>query len=205
MEIASIFVLIPVLLLVADSTTAQKRSDGTCTEFDVQSDFDYTRYLGKWHGFSKYPTLRFARNNCSTVFYSDATQPGGIPTIAVLNRGYSDKTGVYSRAYGQASPVDPSEPARLAVRFYQSRRPTMPSTAAANYNVLSTDYDNYSVVYSCMQVNENEKFELLFVLTRERQPSQQYVDQAYEAIRTQGLDTAALRNNVQTGCPEPDR
>jgi len=204
METASIFALIPVLLLMADSTIAQKRSDGACTDFEVQSNFDFTRYLGKWHGYSKYPTLRFARNNCSTVFYSDASQPGGIPTIAVLNRGYSDKTGVYSRAYGQASPVDPSQPARLAVRFYQSRRPTTSATAA-NYNVLSTDYNNYAVVYSCRQVNENEKYELLFVLTRERIPSQHYVDQAYDAIRRQGLDTEALRNNIQADCPEPDR
>jgi len=193
--------LIPILLL-ATTARAQQRSEGRCTTFQVQPNFDYKRYLGQWHGYSKYETLRFGRNNCSTVFYSDDTQPGGTPIIAVNNRGYNDKIGAYTQALGQAYPPNPSQPAQLIVNFFNSGRPI--TSTEPNYNVLSTDYTNYAVVYSCMQLSANEKSEMLYILSRERQPAQRYVDQALEEIKKQGIDTTRLKKNVQTDCPPLD-
>lgn len=187
------------LLIVAQVTWAQSVSDGACPNFQVVQDFDVTRYLGKWHGYSKYPTRGFARNNCSTVFYSDGTVPGGLPTVNVINRGYSEMTGVYSRAVGTAVAPNPAIPASLIVSFASSGRPV---GTAPNYNVIGTDYENYALVYSCRQRSPNQKVELLFVLTRERQPSQEVVDQAYQGVEDQGIDLNRLKLNVQTNCPD---
>jgi len=187
------------LLIVAQVTLAQVESDGTCPNFQVVKDFDVSRYLGKWHGYSKYPTRGFANNNCSTVFYSDGTVEGGLPTVNVINRGYSEMTGAYSRAVGTAVAPNPAVPASLIVSFSASGRP---ASTTPNYNVIGTDYDNYALVYSCSQRSQNKKFELLFVLTRERQPSQEVVDQAYQGLEDQGIDLNRLKLNVQTNCPD---
>jgi lipocalin len=37
------------------------------------------------------------------------------------------------------------------------------------YRIINTDFKNYSVVYSCKQIDENNKFELVWVLARDPQ------------------------------------
>jgi len=187
------------LMVVIQVSKAQVISEGPCPSFQVVQNFDVQRYLGKWHGYSKYPQRRFARNSCSTVFYSDGTVPGGLPTVNVVNRGFSNETGVYSRAVGTAVAPNPAVPAALIVSF---RRQTFPVSTSPNYNVIGTDYDNFALVYGCRPQSGNTKQESLFVLTRVRQPSQEVVDQAMAGLVSQGIDTTKLVQNVQTNCPE---
>merc|ERR1711973_968028 len=154
-------ILVQILLLViAQVAWAQKQSSGTCPNFQIVQDFDLSKYLGKWHGYSKYPQRRFANNDCSTVFYS----------------------------------------VRAALRVYSPVSPKPPS-ATPNYNVIDTDYDNYALVYNCRQISNNEKEESLYVLTRERQPAQGVVDQAYKGLTDQGISLEGIQLNTQTNCP----
>ena len=37
----------------------------------------------------------------------------------------------------------------------------------ANYNILSTDYDNYTIVYSCFDSSSGSKYENAWIMTRE--------------------------------------
>jgi len=197
-----IMVFLAKLLLfmaVAQVSKCQVISDGPCPAYQLVQNFDVTRYLGKWHGYSKYPQQRFAKNNCSTVFYSDGTVPGGLPTVNVINRGFSNATGVYGRVVGTAVAPNPAVPAALIVSF---RRQPSPASATPNYNVIGTDYDNFALVYNCKPLPGNTKRESLYILTRVRQPSQEVVDQALAGITSQGIDTSELVQNVQTNCPE---
>jgi len=189
------------LMVVAQVSKAQVISDGPCPSFQLVENFDVQRFLGKWHGYSKYPQMRFARNNCSTVFYSDGTVPGGLPTVNVINRGFNSVTGVWSRAVGTAVAPNPAVPAALVVSF---RRQTIPTQTSPNYNVIGTDYNNFALVYGCRPLagNPNKKQESLYILTRVRQPSQAVVDQALAGIQSQGIDTTKMVQNVQTNCPE---
>jgi len=159
------------------------------------------QYLGKWHGYSKYPQQRFAKNNCSTVFYTDGTVPGGPLTINVINRGFNNATGVYTRAVGSAVAPDPAVPASLIVSF---RRQTVPVQTTPNYNVIGTDYDNFAIVYKCRQQTPSQKLESLYIITRVRQPSRDVIDQALAAIAraSQEIDVTKLKENIQTNCPE---
>jgi len=186
------------LLVVAQVAWAQKQSTGTCPKFQSVQDFDLSKYLGKWHGYAKYPQRRFANNDCSTVFYSDGTKPGGLPTVNVINRAYNQMTGTYGRIVGTATALDASVPAALRVYFPVSPKPP---SATPNYNVIGTDYDNYALVYDCRQISNYEKEESLYVLTRERQPTQEVVDQAYKGLTDQGISLEGIQLNTQTNCP----
>jgi len=195
--------LVQFLLVVTDISLAQEQSKGTCPNYQdlIVKNFDVQRYLGRWYGYSRY-FARFGRGKtCSTVFYSDGTQPGGPTTINVMNRGFNPETGKYTRALATAVPADPAQPASLVLNFYFPPS-SRPASTTPGYNVIDTDYTSFAVVYYCRQANQTTKSEGLFVLTRERHPPQQLVDRAYASIERQGIDTMRLTKNVQTGCPE---
>lgn len=61
---------------------------------------------------------------------------------------------------GTAWVPDSNEPNRLLVRFPRSPFP-------GRYNVWTTDYDRYSLVYSCTQIIPGFlKYELIWILAR---------------------------------------
>jgi len=187
-------------MAVAQVSKCQVISDGPCPAYQLVQDFDLTKFFGKWHGYSTYPLPSYrAKKNCSTVFYSDGRVPGGLPTINVINRGFSNETGVYGRIVGTAVAPNPAVPAALIVSFPSSRRPV---STTPNYNVIGTDYDNFALVYKCKSLPGNTKQDYLAILTRVRQPSQEVVDQALAGIESQGIDASKLVQKVQTNCPE---
>ena len=72
----------------------------------------------------------------------------------------------------------------------------------ANYNIVDTDYQSYTIVYTCSE-KLFLKFELLWILTRERNPSPQLIDSVEQKIKAAGIDTSRLKKTKQTDCPEP--
>ncbi|KAM9789411.1 uncharacterized protein ACB057_012040 [Neosynchiropus ocellatus] len=127
-------------LLSVLAASAQVFMPGPCPRPEVQRDFDVAQYLGTWYGIRRLPHS-FQKGQCSTATYS--LQGPGV--IGVLNAGLLDD-GTTSTITGSAFAEDPSEPAKLLVAF--DNVPTPPSP----YWVLSTDYDGFSVVYSCKEV-----------------------------------------------------
>lgn len=56
-----------------------------------------------------------------------------------------------------------------------------------NYSVISSDYDSYSVVYTCIPLPGRIKKESLWLLTREQYPDQATVDKAIEIMKVYDL------------------
>ena len=83
-------------------------------------------------------------------------------------------------------PADDTGDARLKVHF-SSYSPF----AIGNYDVLTTDYQNYSVVYSCVDLGV-AKIESGWLLTREALPEldlmDKYIVDAQEAFGKLGYD-----------------
>ena len=52
-----------------------------------------------------------------------------------------------------------------------------------NYFVLDTDYDSYSVVYSCSNISDFITFDLLWILAREEVIAQEKLDAIKAVIR----------------------
>ncbi|KAM8838471.1 apolipoprotein D-like [Synchiropus picturatus] len=147
-------------LLSVLATGAQVFMPGPCPDPDVQRDFDVAQYLGTWYGVRRLPHS-FQKGQCSTATYSFQS-PG---VIAVRNEGLLDD-GSVSTIAGSAFAEDPSEPAKLLVSFHGVATPPSP------YWVLSTDYDGFSVVYSCKEVGGGHRDSAWIMSRRPTLPSQ---------------------------------
>jgi len=197
-------VLAPVLLVVFfTGTSAQRLSFGSCPDFPVVKDFDVQKYTGRWFEYSRYFAIFELFGKCAVADYTDVSPPPpGPPKIGVLNRGVNYITGSKREAIGDAvlaDPTDPSRPARLIVNFdSQTTRST-----SANYNVVETDYANYSVVYYCSSFLYFLKAEILWILTRQQFPDQAMITKVEQNIRAAGIDTGRLGQIDQTSCPDP--
>ena len=124
-----------------------------------------------------------------------------------------------------ADPNDPTQSANLIVNFdntpgqksnstnYQvwNRQKNTYTFKAINFQiililllkVLSTDYDSYATVYDCLELPKlMVSSQHLYVLTRERIPSKQLIDNVYESLEALGLETFPLRITAQEDCPD---
>ena len=50
----------------------------------------------------------------------------------------------------------------------------------ANYRVLATDYDNFAIVYDCVDILGVAKAESMWFLTRDQFPDQNIVDDGFK-------------------------
>jgi len=68
-----------------------------------------------------------------------------------------------------------------------------------NYLVLDTDYDSFSVIYSCAMFGP-AKIEQMWLMTRERSDGKKYSEEMNDKIRNVGFDPKKLTNVDQQHC-----
>ncbi|OWF38108.1 apolipoprotein D-like [Mizuhopecten yessoensis] len=130
---------------------------GTCPTVDTQPDFNITQYLGDWVEDRKFTTLFELGLTCVKANY--ALLDNG--NIQVTNSGIRPFTRTQTIASAIATVPDPSEPGRLSISFDADR-------PSGSYLVLDTDYDNYSLVYSCQNFFGLFSAEFAWILKRSR-------------------------------------
>merc|ERR1712147_485723 len=127
--------------------------------------------------------------------------------------GFKNENAITGYAFGQAEIVDPEHPTRLMVTFEEfggcgaqanlcgSVQPDEAAKfdtedgATFNYRVMETDYENYTLVNSCVGTAKNH-IEWLYFLTRERtwpDENQVKVQELLYQCEQWGLDIDSLR------------
>ncbi|XP_064619210.1 apolipoprotein D-like [Lineus longissimus] len=187
-------VLLSVLALVA-CTQAQVPSFGACPDLPVKTNFNAKKYTGIWYEYERYFAIFELFGTCTYANYT--LKPNG--RIDVVNTGVNRFTGNANRVHGEAYAPDASEPAKLLVSFDQS--PAKPGP----YWVLDTDYRNYSIVYSCVDLVDTSwikaKAEIVWILARSRAgPSASLVQKAEGKLKNLGVSTIPLLKTRQTNC-----
>ncbi|XP_043926119.1 apolipoprotein D [Protopterus annectens] len=162
---------------------------GQCPTPPVQADFKLEKYLGKWYEIEKLPA-HFEKGVCIQAEYS----LGGNGTIKVLNQELLPD-GKWSKIEGEAIQFDLQVPAKLGVSF-NSFMPYAP------YWVLSTDYNDYSLVYSCTNVLWVFYFDFAWILSRDRQLPQKTIDQLKTHLTTYNIKIDYMKSTIQSGCPD---
>lgn len=176
--------ILALALLSVMAAQAQVIMPGRCPQPAVQKDFDTERYLGTWFGIQKLPHA-FQKSECSTATYS-LKSPG---VVGVFNRGLL-ANGTVSTISGTATAKDPSEPAKLLVTFFNTNSPPAP------YWVLDTDYDSYSLVYSCTDLEDQHK-DHAWIMSREPTLSLLTLERLQDTLASVGVRVDKLITTVQ--------
>ena len=172
MKVKSISTLLSLSSIVQRLASASDVMRG-CQEPKVQQDFDLDAYLGLWYEQRRDKECTYEHGICSTANYSYYDDG----TIRVLNNEWSEEDNEWGGGIGRATVVDPSaHEGYLKVKF-------VPIVPAGDYKILSTDYVNYTVVYTCSGIRGVYNREYAWVLTREAEPSEEIVEQALSEMR----------------------
>eukprot|EP00095_Tigriopus_kingsejongensis_P004038 maker-scaffold5_size1054832-snap-gene-5.9 protein:Tk04038 transcript:maker-scaffold5_size1054832-snap-gene-5.9-mRNA-1 annotation:"AGAP009281-PA" len=185
------------LTLLSREASGQELSFGQCQTFPVIKNFQPDRYLGKWYEYSNYFFFFQLFGKCVTATYTDNKGQ----RIGVLNQSINEKNGRRNEARGEAL-LKPGNQGlgRLIVNF--DDQPFFVRSNSPNYFVVDTDYENFSIVYTCQNRVGILKSEILWILTRERFPSQRLIQEVISKIKRAGLDPTRLRKTDQNSCPD---
>ena len=150
--------LIAAISLAATATAGP--SFGACDKsYSPMETFDVDSYSGLWYEISRDKYTFFeALQSCVTATYT-ANDDG---TVGVNNQAYMPIRG-WSGGKAIAVPADTGD-ASLIVDFSGQ---TPDPSQTPNYTVLDTDYETYTVVYSCSNIAKGlASFEFLWILSR---------------------------------------
>ena len=150
----------------------------SCPIVKVEQNFDLERYWGQWYEIAVDKEVSFEKGSeCVNAMYSD-DEDGN---TRVVNNGYYDKYGWYG-VDGAGYQINPERGEGSLFVDFSGKVPD--SGSKANYNILSTDYENYSVVYSCSDYFIYRKEEL-WILGRDYTLGDEYLQVALDVIKDQ--------------------
>ena len=142
----------------------------------LQEDFNFTRYLGDWYELYRSKSICFEKGSDILARYgSDPEHPERITVtnLQTLENGKIDTITGWAVRKSEEGPASD-----LIVRFNWFLR--------GKYKVISTDYDNFSIVYSSRKILFGLiKREYCWILARKRETinNQELIDSLFETIK----------------------
>lgn len=174
-----------ILLITLSQSYAQ--SVGSCHSVPVMPGFDYTKYLGKWFELERFPYIFEKDLQCVTATYSVLNETA----IRVSNYGFNTVKQKDENVIGYAYTPNSAEPNKLKVVLPVIVDGVLIMENTADYIVVSTDYDNYALVYSCRQVIPGLiKFEISWILSRTKTLDSQTVQQLKDLGKSLKFDVS---------------
>ena len=179
-----------VIFLVQKETEAF--SFGSCVEPPIIKDFDVSKYLGVWYENERSNVFFEKGLKCVFATYSAINNTA----ISVENRGFNPKKNEQRNASGVAVQPNAQEPNKLLVTFKNSF-----INRAGSYNVWMTDYQSYSVVYSCTQVIPYVfKIEMIWILSRDTALAAETVTNIKNTLTSSEISVSSFEKTDQNDC-----
>ncbi|GIY34620.1 apolipoprotein D [Caerostris darwini] len=165
-----------VLLSAERFVRAQFPYLGKCPELEVQKDFDIEKFSGRWYEIERTMSLIEIGAQCVTTNFSDAGYGDG--SVEVINEGLGPVLKLRKSVRLVATLPDKNEPAKLSLRLSDLSLKT-------HYWILSTDYDNYAIIFACNHIWLTFKYartENLWILGREREIPEKIMEKVHQRI-----------------------
>ncbi|XP_073991428.1 apolipoprotein D-like [Rhodnius prolixus] len=181
--------LLLILSIWVDTSSSQVPYLGSCPDLKTVDNFDQTRYMGKWYEAERYFSLFEFGGKCINSNYTD-----GIDSINIISKQTSTLTGIHSTIEGEVQKTPNGFLSKMNLKY-----PYLPMDAP--YWILDTDYDNYSVVWSCSNFGLFSTRNA-WILTRARFPILEIMEKAYNVIDKNFISRAYFIRTDQKNCPD---
>lgn len=153
----SILKYICLLIIFVSAVKSDIQWWGSCPTYTRQMDsFDLKRYTGKWYEIAREKHTPFQKGDCTSASYS--INDNG--TLKVVNSELLPN-GEFNSAIGTA--YSTKDPFVFEVFFSDS---FFAKLFPGDYQVVDTDYESYSVVYSCTSIALLARIEFYWILSR---------------------------------------
>ncbi|CAL4144119.1 unnamed protein product, partial [Meganyctiphanes norvegica] len=166
-------------------THVQVIKPGKCPEFVTKDPFDIPPYLGMWYEITKFANIDQLGTTCNYAVYSD----NGDGTVGVHNAGL-DAEGNVSEIYGYVEESD--IPGRLLLHLNGV-------PVVGDYNVLDTDYETWTAVYSCGNLL-GVSVEQAWILARNSTLTEEQRADVLAAYTKWGIDITHFTDTPQDDC-----
>ncbi|NWX86805.1 APOD protein, partial [Nothoprocta ornata] len=181
-------VLLPVLLSLFGLGKGQTFHMGPCPDPPVQENFDMAKYVGKWYEIEKLPS-NFEKGRCIQAHYMQDENG----KLKVINKELQSN-GKFKEIEGEITYMDVKEPAKMGISFNWF-------TPSAPYWVISTDYENYSLVYSCTNIIWLFHVNYAWILSRAPEMHPETVTNLKSLLQSYKIDTDKMMPTDQLNCP----
>ncbi|XP_052233291.1 LOW QUALITY PROTEIN: apolipoprotein D-like [Dreissena polymorpha] len=179
---------VAIVLFACAYVSAQVPHLGKCPHVTVVQNLNVTKYLGGWYEIEKFFFFHRGQETCIKANYSLKSDGH----ILVYNRGLKPD-GSVDASTGDAVAKDPSVPAKLSVTFNGS--PRVP------YWVVDTDYDTYSLVWSCEDLAGFVQADFAWILGRQRTLDASIISRLKQKLASFGINTNSFNKTPQENCP----
>ncbi|RZF38443.1 hypothetical protein LSTR_LSTR011933 [Laodelphax striatellus] len=193
-----VFMVIAALSSIYESVYGQSVGYGSCPDVTVLSNFDPSKYTGRWYEAERMFNKQEVGGSCVTSDYAVEKDSlfRNTGNLFVTNT-MKDRNGIVSSISGKAVPLDESSSEAKYVLSYDG------NLSGGTYWVLDTDYNNYSVVYSCNSIGPVLNMKYVWLFTREPEAPQYILDYMKSFLKEKGLSSILLGKTNQENCNYP--
>ncbi|XP_049454582.1 apolipoprotein Da, duplicate 1 [Epinephelus fuscoguttatus] len=159
---------------------------GPCPEPAVQPAFNLRQFMGRWFEIAKLPA-QFEKGRCIETNFTLTTDN----SIRVVSSEILQ--GELRKIVGTGVIEDLKNPAKLGIS-YSYVLPYSP------YWILSTDYTNVALVYSCTDILRLFHVDFAWILGRTRTLPDATIQRAMQIFANNNIDVTRMIPSKQQGC-----
>ncbi|XP_012943719.1 apolipoprotein D [Aplysia californica] len=178
---------------------------GKCPDIPSMDNFNIQRYMGKWYATESFDAPYQFMSYCISANYT--LLPGG-DAVRVYNsgkRGWKIGNRLLfaedSVADGFATVRNPLVPSALNVEFPAQNSGFFATgpRSKPNYLVVTSDYDNYALVWSCVETSVFLRVDTAWILSRTKQPPAN-TNELKSILTSYGINTRFFKKIDQDIC-----
>ncbi|XP_055696543.1 lopap-like [Lutzomyia longipalpis] len=163
--------------------------DRECPGHSAVENFNTEQYQGVWYEVYRYETSEQYGSDCATFeYYATGADTMDLVFRWVYIENNFDELYRYGNAVREAGAAGS---ARFQVTFDDEPGRNI------NYQVLATDYDSFSLIWSCHNLGNGQSNEDAWVLSKIPHPDMDEFEQVVGGAIDAYLDRAHLRGTVQ--------